>query len=70
MANIVNIEPRRIRKEHKRKDARAKELKESLRKARQEQLTLPENKQHATNKLLALFRTKKPQKPSTPTGGK
>ena len=70
MAKIIDIEPRRIRKEHDRKDARAKAMQESFRKVRQEQLATPENKQQATGKLLALFKTKSPQKPSSPRGRK
>jgi uncharacterized membrane protein len=70
MAKVIDIELRRTRQEHDRKDARAKAMQESFRKVRQQQLTLPENKQQNTSKLLALFKTKSPQKPSTPTGRK
>jgi hypothetical protein len=67
MAKVIDIESRLVSKEHVRKDARAKALQDSLRNARQEALTSPVDKSLATTKLLAVFRTKKPQKPSAPT---
>ena len=70
MAKVVNIEPRRTRQEHDRKDARAKAMQESFRKVRQEQLALPENQQQNTRNLLALFKAKLPQKPYPPTARK
>ncbi|MES2625529.1 MAG: hypothetical protein V4628_09630 [Pseudomonadota bacterium] len=70
MTKIVDIESRRIQKEHDRKDARAKAMQDSFRKVRQDQKSSPENRPQATTKLLALFKTKAPQKPSPPTGKK
>jgi len=70
MAKVINLEPLRTQHEHDRKDARAKAMQESFRKVRQEQLTLPENKQQNTTKLLALFKTKSLQKPTGPASKK
>ena len=64
------MEPRRARHAHQKKDAKAKAMQDSFRKVRQEQSALPENQQRNTTKLLALFKTKSPQKPSGPTGRK
>jgi hypothetical protein len=67
MVKVIDIEPRRIRREHERKDARANALKESFSKAREELKTSAENKQQSTDKLLALFKARPPRKPSPPT---
>ena len=70
MAKVIDMEPRRIRHEHDRKDARAKALQDNFRKVREEQQKQPENQSHATGKLLAIFKSKSPQKPPAPKGRK
>jgi hypothetical protein len=67
MAKVIKLEPRRVKHEHDRKDARAKAMQESFRAVRLDQKKLQQTEQQATNKLLAIFKPKGSQKPSPPT---
>lgn len=70
MAKIIKLEPRRARREHDRKDARAKALQASLREARLEHKKLQDTQQQSTQKLLSIFKARNPRKPTPPSGGK
>lgn len=70
MSKIVKLEPRRAKREHERKDARARAMQETFREVRLEHEKPQETRQQATRKLLAIFKAKGPQKPFSPTGRK
>jgi hypothetical protein len=67
MAKVIKLESRRVKHEHDRKDAKAKAMQDAFRAVRIEQEKSQEGQQQATNKLLAIFKTKAPRKPSPPT---
>jgi hypothetical protein len=67
MTKVIKLEPRRVKHEHDRKDAKAKAMQQSFREVRLDQKKLQETEQQATRKLLAIFKPKGLQKPSPPT---